>query len=146
LLDLLYNRRSIRKYKSAEIEQDKIEKLIQSALLAPSSRNRKPVEIIVVVMADSAVSDMCTQDSSIVATILQLTAESLGLGSCWVQLRGRKTSAGVPSEEYLADLLNIPSNFSVEAIIAIGYKDETPTSYTKDSLDYKKVHFNKYSV
>lgn len=38
------NRRSIRKYKPDEIERKLIEEIIYSASLAPSAKNRQPVD------------------------------------------------------------------------------------------------------
>ena len=37
LLDILKSRRSIRKFQNKEIEQEKIDTILKSALLAPSS-------------------------------------------------------------------------------------------------------------
>lgn len=42
MLDLLYHRRSIRKYSPAAIEKDKIQDLVKAALLAPSGRGVQP--------------------------------------------------------------------------------------------------------
>ena len=118
MLELLKSRRSIRKYKDTPIEKDKIDKIIKSALLAPSSMNKKPVELIVVnekstleklekcknrgtlalktspvaivVIGDSLTSDVWIEDASIASTLIQLEAESLGLRSCWIQMRSRQ--------------------------------------------------------
>ena len=54
MLELLKSRRSIRKYKDTPIEKDKIDKIIKSALLAPSSMNKKPVELIVCLLYTSS--------------------------------------------------------------------------------------------
>ena len=48
MLDLLMKRRSIRKYKQEPVEVAKLEKIIQAALLSPSSRGRTPWEFVVV--------------------------------------------------------------------------------------------------
>lgn len=48
MLDLLMKRRSIRKYKQEPVEAAKLEKIIQAALLSPSSRGRTPWEFVVV--------------------------------------------------------------------------------------------------
>lgn len=172
LLALLYKRRSTRTYQDRQIEQEKIDVLIQVALLAPSSRNRKPVELIVVtdtallqklslsketganflkeaplaivLLADKTKSDVWIEDVSIVATIIQLTAESLDLGSCWIQLRDRISLEGISSEEYVRKTLNIPEKFSASIILSIGYKAEKLPPYLKENLDTNKVSFNTY--
>jgi nitroreductase len=48
MIDLLRNRRSIRQYLDRPIEPEKIERLKEAALRAPSSRNIDPWEFIFV--------------------------------------------------------------------------------------------------
>lgn len=48
MLNLLFKRRSIRKYQEKPIEGEKIQELIKALLLSPSSRNIKPWEFIVI--------------------------------------------------------------------------------------------------
>ena len=173
MLELLKKRRSIRKYKNTDIEEEKINKLVKSALLSPSSRNIQPCEFIVVtdrnileklsrakehgssflkgaplgmvVLADSGSSDAWIEDSSISSIILQLTAESIGLASCWIQIRGRRHDNGKTAEQYVRSILNIPETREVESIIAIGYGDEVKRPHRDEELNYNKVFNNKYS-
>lgn len=172
MLDLLLNRRSIRKYKNQEIEKEKIDLIVNAALTSPSGRNIRPWELIVVtdkellsklgesrgavsrqlagaalaivIVADPILTDIWVEDSSIISTIIQLTAESIGLGSCWVQVRERKDSNGLAVEDMVKDLLNIPSEFKVESMIAIGYPDEQKKPYNIEDLPFDKVHYNTY--
>lgn len=44
MMQEIENRRSIRKYKPDEIERKLIEEIIYSASLAPSAKNRQPVD------------------------------------------------------------------------------------------------------
>ncbi len=48
MLELLLNRRSIRKYKTSPVDDKKMEQILQAGLLAPSSRGKQPWEFIVV--------------------------------------------------------------------------------------------------
>ncbi|HOA30915.1 MAG TPA: nitroreductase family protein, partial [Clostridia bacterium] len=48
MYELVKTRRSIRKYLQKEVEKDKIDVIIKSALMAPSSRSRRPWEYVVV--------------------------------------------------------------------------------------------------
>ena len=57
----------------------------------------KPVStaaFAVVVAADSSLSDCFVEDASIAAVFMQLQAEELGLGSCWIQVRNRFAADG----------------------------------------------------
>ena len=48
LVEVLLKRRSIRKYKDAAVAEEKLERILQAALLAPSSRGKTPWEFVVV--------------------------------------------------------------------------------------------------
>ena len=117
LIDILKKRKSIRKYTDEQVSEEYIEKIIEAGRLAPSGRNKKPVELVVVrdketleylsntrshgsqllaganaaivVTGDSELSDTWIEDCSITMMIMQLRATELGVGNCWVQVRGR---------------------------------------------------------
>lgn len=172
MLDLLKKRRSIRKFKQKPIEKEKIQALKKALLLAPSSRNIKPLEVIfldnkeilndiskckphgatflkdaalgVVVLGDKSKSDVWVEDASIASIIVQLEAEALELGSCWIQIRNRSYDENKMAEDYIKEKLNIKENFKVECIIAIGYKDETKDAIDKENLDFSKIYINKF--
>lgn len=172
MLDLILSRRTIRKYQKYQVEQEKVDKLIAAALSSPSGRNTKSRELLViddkdlleklgatrgtaskpisnaplamVILADAEITDTWIEDAAIMATIVQVTAHSLGLGSCWVQVRERFTTDGQSVDSFVKDLLNIPDKYQVSAIISIGYPAEDKDAYTKDKLDYNKVHHNKF--
>lgn len=172
MLDLLMKRRSIRKYKDMKVPKEKVDSLIKAALLSPSGKTMTPWEFIVVednetikklakskqhgssfleesplaivVAADNTKTDIWVEDASIAATIIQLEAEHLGLGSCWIQIRGRMHDESKSAENYIKELLEIPENYSVECMISIGYKDEEKKSYTEEDLKYEKIHREKF--
>ena len=167
MLDLLYSRRSIRKYTQQLVEAEKIEKLIEAALLAPSSRNREAWEFVVVtgkealkqistskpgsaamlaeaplaivVCGNPLESDVWVEDCSIAAIIIQLAAQDLGLGTCWVQLRGRMYNQELSSSQYVKESLKLPDHLEVECIISIGYAAETKKKKIKSELSFNKI-------
>lgn len=173
MIELLKSRRSIRRYEDREIEKEKIDALLKAALLAPSSRNRRPWEFIavtdkellkklseskehgskflegaklgIVVIADKEVCDVWIEDASIAATLIQVTAHSLGLGSCWIQMRERMRNKEEKAEEYIRKLLNIPDKYGVECVISVGYPAEEKKAYEESNLDYIKLHYNYYN-
>lgn len=57
------------------------------------------------------------------ATVIQLTAESFGLGSCWIHARERFNAENESVEDLVKNALNIPENYRVESMLAIGYPD-----------------------
>lgn len=174
MLDILKNRRSIRKYRDKKVEDEKVQQLVQAALLSPTSRNFYSWEFIVVedretidklaqsktsgsafmkeaplafvVLGDPQVCDVWVEDASIASIIIQLTAEDLGLGSCWIQIRKRNHSEDVSSEEYVKKLLNIPEDKTVLSIIAIGYPAEDRPALKIEDLKFDKIHRNGYGL
>jgi len=172
MIELLRKRRSIRKYNTQPIESDKIELLKEAVLRSPSSKNINPWEFIfvddkeliqklkackqhgvaplktaplaVVICADENKNDVWVEDCSIASILLQLTAQSLGLGSCWVQVRKRMNSDETSSEKYIQDLLDIPENFKVLSIIAVGYPDTTRAGKAFDELQFEKIRLNGF--
>lgn len=172
MLDLLIKRRSIRKFKEEPVSPEVIDKIITGALTSPSSKNRKPWDIIVVnerelldklgetrshaskpisngqlamvVVGNEENSEIWIEDASIIATVIQLTAESLGLGSCWIQARTRINDDNENVENLIKNILNIPEKYSVLCTIALGYPDEEKSPHDLEKLDLNKIHYNKF--
>ena len=172
MIELLRNRRSIRKYTEKDIEPEKIEMLKEAVLRSPSSRSFDPWEFVfvddrgllkklalckphgakflegaalgIVICADEQKSDVWIEDCSIASILVQMTAQSIGLGSCWVQIRKRMFDDQKTSEDYIKDLLKIPDNFQVESIIAVGYPAERREPVLQENLKHEKVRINSY--
>lgn len=167
--ELLKNRRSIRKYLPQRVEREKIDRILQAALMSPASKRSNGWEfwvveqrtlleqmaacrpqgskllanapVAIVVAADPDKSDVWYEDASIAAIILQLQAAELGLGSCWVQIHNRTKDEQTSAESYIKELLHIPSHLQLLCAIAIGYKDEERKPYDTEKLAYEKIHF-----
>lgn len=171
MLDILRQRRSIRKFKDREIEPEIIEQLREAAVRSPSSRGINSWRFVfvtdkeelmelskakmngsgfladaalgVVVMAVEDESDVWIEDCSIAAIILQLVGQSLGLGSCWIQVRNRMHSNSQPSSDYVKGLLRLPDErkegMRVECMIAFGYPDEEKEPHRESELEYEKI-------
>ena len=172
MIELLRNRRSIRQYSNQRILPEKVEILKEAALRSPSSKNINPWEFIfvddeaiirklkdakphgvkpletaplaVVVCADETKNDVWIEDCSIASVLLQLTAQSLGLGSCWIQIRNRMNSEELSAEKYIQDLLGIPENFMVLSIIAMGYPAKNRDGKPFEELQFEKIRMNGF--
>ncbi|KAA6328971.1 Coenzyme F420:L-glutamate ligase [termite gut metagenome] len=170
--DLIIKRRSTRKFTGEKLSQDQVVALLKATLMSPSSKRSNPWQFIavedketlqalsefkeqsatfiadaalaVVVVADPLASDVWIEDASIASIILQLQAEDLGLGSCWVQVHERQTPSGQPSEAYIRELLNIPLPLQVLSVVAIGYKAIERKPFNEEHLQWEKVHINKF--
>lgn len=170
--ELIKNRRSMRKFKEEELTQEQVVALMKAALMAPSSKRSNAWQFIVVddreklkalsyckeqasqfiadaalavvVTADPLASDVWIEDTSIASVYLQLQAEDMGLGSCWVQVRERLSASGISTNEYVHDVLDIPLPLQVLSIIAIGHKAMERKPFDESHLQWEKIHLNKY--
>ena len=104
----------------------------------------KDAALAIVVTADPLASDVWIEDASIASIIIQLQAEDMGLGSCWVQVRERFTASGMPSDEYVREVLDIPLQLQVLSVVAIGHKGMERKPFSEEHLQWEKVHINKY--
>jgi len=172
VLDTLRRRRSIRQFTAQPVEAEKVEALLEAALRAPSSRGLRPWEFVVVtepstlqvlaqakqhgaeflagaplaivIAADPKRCDVWVEDCAIAAICVQLAATSLGLGSCWAQLRLRRHDDGRDAEAHVRELLGIPEHFVVDCIIGVGYPAESKPGHPVESLPRTKVHSQRF--
>lgn len=170
--ELIENRRSMRKFTSDELTQEEVVALLKAGLMSPSSKRTNCWQFIaiddkevlkklslckeqsasfiadaalaIVVVADPLASDVWIEDASIASIIIQLQAEDLGLGSCWVQVRERFTAEGIPSDEYVRNLLDVPLQLQVLSVIAVGHKGMERKPFNEEHLQWEKIHINKY--
>ena len=84
----------------------------------------KNADAAIVVIGDTAKSDAWIEDCSITMTLMMLEATEQGVGSCWVQCRGRQTAEGTSTEERIRALLSIPENYGALAILSLGMPAE----------------------
>lgn len=172
MLELIKSRRSIRRYQDKAVEQEKLDAILKSALMAPSSRGRRPWEFIVVndrekikklslcrgpssrfladaplaviVAAKGEIGSVWVEDASIAAAYMQLAAHSLGLGSCWIQVRDRAHDDKQTAEEYIREIVNIPGSLNILCMLAVGYPAEEKPAHDEEKLLYDKIHYNRY--
>ena len=173
MFNSIMHRRSIRQYTDATIDPESLNTILYAGLAAASSKNRKPWEFVVVqsretlkrlcacrpgaehllgkctaaivVAADSTLVDVWVEDCASAMTQMHLMADALGIGSCWLQVRLRKTPDGChDTQDVVREVLGIPEQFSVMAILALGMPAVHPGAKTIDSLDLSKIHHEHF--
>ena len=168
LLDVMLKRRSVRKYTDEEIPNEKMNKILQAGLLAPTSRNLKPCNFLIIenkevlkkiseskahgaaflkdankaiaVIGNIKVADTWIEDSSIALTYMHLMATDLGIGSCWVQIHLRSRD-GEDSESIVREILKIDDHYRIVGILALGVPENMPEPHTLEDIDKNKIHF-----
>ena len=170
--ELAEKRRSVKGYAARSVEAGKIDAIIEAALRSPTGGARRPwafvvitdktlldklsvakpggaafvksAPVAVVICGDPSASGLWVEDCSIAAVTMQYAAHALGLGSRWAQMEGNNFNEGTTSTQYIAKLLGLPENLTVECIIAIGYPGEEMVPYKKEELRFDKVSYNRY--
>ncbi|MBR1852595.1 MAG: nitroreductase family protein [Lachnospiraceae bacterium] len=168
LIDIMLKRRSMRKYTEDEIPEEKLEKILQAGLLAPTSQNRRPCEFYVIndkatlkklskakkfgagmladcsvavaVFGDSDKADTWIEDCSIALSYMNLMAAEQGIGSCWCQIHLRSSLLGKDAENSVRETLIVPERYRIVGILALGIPAQEAKAHTMEDIDWSKVH------
>ena len=165
--EIFKKRRSIREYSDKEVSEEQIRNILCSAMVSPSGNHANPWEFVVVkdkeelsklgkcgqwqsfvgkcsvgivIIAKERDTDMWLEDCSIAGAHIYLEATNQGLGCCWANVKGGKTEDGEDREEYVRDILNIPKEYRVLCIMAIGYPAREAPPHSEEEYDESKVH------
>jgi nitroreductase len=166
-LEMIFNRRSIRKFESTPVESDKIDLMLKAAMQAPSANNGQPWHFItiddrqtldqipefhpwskmlyqaplaIVVCAyvpEGKLYEMWIQDCSAATQNLLLAAHYLGVGSVWLGLHPRTERV-----QGIRTLLKLPKEIHPFSIIALGYPAEKVAPV--DRFDINRIHHNSW--
>jgi nitroreductase len=174
MIDILRTRRSVRRYEKRPVDPGALAVIEEALLRCPSSRGFDPWTFLlvddpdvlsrlslakehgsdflksaalgIVICGDESRSDVWVEDCAIAAIVAQLTAQSLGLGSCWIQIRKRPHSPKKSAEEYVREILAIPAGLRVASIVSMGYPAESKQPKPRTGLDYGKIYRNQYGA
>ena len=163
----LFKRRSIRSFKEKSVEQEKINRILEAGMCAPSGGGKAPWEFIVVTNEEvrTAISKMSPHAKMAAkAPILIITLAipdislkgnrwPLDLSACTQNMLIQIADEGLggvwlgfyPEEERMENLreyFNLPKNIVPFSVIAFGYGNKS-NEYIK-KYDEKKVHYEKY--
>ncbi len=164
-LELAKNRYSVRSFLQKPVEEEKLALILEAGHIAPTACNYQPQRIYVVQSPEAreklASVCRCTfdapvimvvcydrtrdwknkvmpgyesgeTDAAIVCTHMMLEAEELGLGACWV---------GYFNADKVAEVLGIPENVTVSALLPMGYpaEDAKPLPLHSQFRDPKEI-------
>lgn len=174
MLELMQQRRSIRKFTNQPVDADTLTRILKAALVSPTSMGRKSVEVVAVtdpstlqalaackkhssgpllsatlalaVVADTTKIDVWVEDAAIAAFAMQLVIESQGLGSVWIQMRNRRSAKDEDSEVAVRRVLALPDQYGVLCVLAAGHKGEVKPAYTEADMDFARVHRQRFGV
>lgn len=163
MMEAIFNRKSVRKYKDIGISDEIVETLLKAAMQAPSAGNEQPWEFIILrnketmekITAFHPYSDMLlntdvaivicgdvskevfegywVQDCSAATENILIAAETMDLGAVWLGV--------YPMEDRVAalkELLQLPESVIPLAIVPVGYPDENVAPVNR--FDTKRIH------
>lgn len=166
-LDFILKRRSIRKYESKPVEEEKITLMLKAGSYAPSANNYRPWHFIVIteremldklsvvhpyakmlksaplailVCGDSSLQEMIgyqAVDCSAATQNILLAAHILGLGGVWLGVYPREQRM-----KDIAGLFKLPPGINPINLVSIGYPAEEKGF--PDRFETFKVHRNKW--
>lgn len=169
LMETLAARRSVRQFTDEAVSEDDLQKVVEAGMLAPTGKGINPrhyititdparirslvgcrkggpamlktARAVIAVLGDTTASDTCVEDSSVALENMQLEATSLGLGSCWLQVRLRPSEEeGTSTEEFLRARLGFPKDMELEALLVLGHPAQQPTPHDLGKLSQGRVH------
>jgi len=166
VIDAIRSRRSIRKFKDVEVEDEKVDIILDAGRWAPSGMNNQPWQFIVVrnretidkIAQCTAYGNIVKSANLLIAIFLNkdemydrtkdvmaigaaiqnmlLAVHSLDLGAVWL-------GEILKEKEKVNQILNAPASLELMAVLAIGYPAEKATS-TRKALS-EIVHRERYS-
>lgn len=165
-MDIIFERRSYRKFSDRRVEDEKIEKLLRAGMQAPSACDQRPWEFLVVTnqelldkLSKATPYAMCVKNSncaivpcyrrnelkseeyvicdmSACVENILLEATYLGLGGVWIGV--------APNEErihHIEEILDVEDRLVPFCIIPVGYPIENK-GY-EDRYEESRVHYLK---
>lgn len=163
-MENIFARKSVRKYLPKPVEKEKLELLLKAGMAAPSGKDVRPWEFVViddravldsmaavlpyakmlkeapvaiVVCGDTTKSSYWYLDCSAATQNILLAAEALGLGAVWTA-----TYPYPERMEVVKKYTNIPDQINSLCVIPVGYP-AVPHS-PKNKWNETKVHYNHW--
>lgn len=150
VFEAIKERKSIRKYKDMDVEDEKLKKILESARIAPSAANRQEWKFLVVKnqetrdkLVEAANGQKFVEDAPI--TIVTCSTEServmpcgqhaytvdLSIAVSFMILEATELGLGTCwlgayDEGKVKEILGIPDDIRVPAMFTLGYADENP--------------------
>jgi nitroreductase len=167
VFEAIKGRRSIRSYKNREIEEEKLQKVLEAARLAPSASNRQEWRFVVVRDPDKrakltgmtygqrwvgeapAIIVACATEGKSVMTCGQLThTVNVSIACALLMLEAHEQGLGTCwlgtfNEGGVKKLLGIPNHMRVVTVMPIGYQNEAPLPRPRKAFD-EVVCFDGY--
>jgi nitroreductase len=163
-LQIVFSRRSIRKYSDQPVSEADITSLLEAGMAAPSAMNKRPwhlvavtdrdtiramaqtppygrtlpdAALVIVVCGDPAVSGWWLQDCTLATENILVAAAALGLGGIFLGCHGKEEREGP-----IRRVLDIPDEIGMASVLCIGHPAEAKEPRTQ--YDPAQDHRNRW--
>ncbi len=161
------NRRSIRKYKNSDIEDEKVAKILEAARLAPSATNRQEWKFIVVKngetrenLVDAAKGQKFIAEAPVIIVACSTESDNimpcgqyaytvdLSIAMSFIILEATELGLGTCwlgafNEVEVRNILDIPKEVRVVGMTTLGYPGEEPASRSRKNSE-EIICYEKY--
>ena len=159
VFEAIKTRRAVRSYKPEPVPEEKLKKVLEAARLAPSAHNKQEWKLVVIKdsakrreLAEAALNQDFVGEAPIVIVAVALEPEHIltsgvpayavdlaiavdhmtlaaveeGLGTCWI---------GAFSQEEVKQVLNIPNQYKVVALLPLGFPADKSGAKSRKNLE-----------
>lgn len=167
--DVFFTRRSVRSYTDQKIEQEKLDYILRAAMYAPSARNMRSWQFIVVddkalfekvnnmhpyasmILSASHAIVVCgdlnddkdgtrwMQNCAAATQNILLSAEFIGIGSCWLGI-----APDVDRMEGVVDIFGVPEHIKPFSIVTLGYPKSPDKKVADGRFEESRIHYNNF--
>jgi nitroreductase len=168
LLEGIFTRRSIRKYKKEKLSDQQIHTLLKAGMQAPSAMNCQPWHFMIIreeeklqsimrihayaqMLKEAALAILVMTDTELehdsgygivdcgaATQNILLAAHGMGLGAVWIGIHPREAR-----KKALKELFHLPGHVQPYALVSVGYPDEVKPAV--DRFTPEKVHYEEWT-
>lgn len=159
LMAVIEGRRSVRAYKSQDISEEKLGRILEAARLAPSASNRQPWKFIVVRdlrkrqelvkaargqsfigEAPVVIAGVALEPERIMSCEVPAYAVDLAIALAYIGLAAQNEGLGTCwigafSQEDVKRILGIPDSYKIVALMPMGYPADPPGRKNRKPLE-----------
>lgn len=159
VMTVIKSRRSIRAYKSTEVEEEKLNLILEAARLSPSARNLQNWKFIVVRdkklrerLVEAAAGQKFVGEAPVTLIACATAPErimtcgqpantiDLSIALSFMMLEAAELGLGTCwlgsfYEDKVKEVLNLPEGYRVIAMTPLGYPDENPSPRPRKSIE-----------
>lgn len=171
MLEAIKNRRSVRFFTEEAVTDEQVSEILLAGFCAPSAHNKAPWHavlvrdqesktklatihrwsrvvarspVVIAVCVDKTGLDLFwVEDGSAFIENMMIQAADMGLGTCWIGVKGIPRDERNDAEAVVRETLGLPEHFGVVALMLLGHAKRVP-DYREPAIPADRVHIESY--